>query len=77
MDWPAQYPDLNQIEHLWEHLKRQLNRHPDSPQGVWELLGRVEVEWGEIKAEECQKLIESMPRRIESVIKAKGSHTKC
>jgi len=36
----------------------------------------VEVEWGEIKAEECQKLIESMPRRIEAVIKAKGGHTK-
>ena len=72
----AQSPDLNPIEHLWEHLKRQLNRHPDSPQGVWELWERVEVEWGEIKAEECQKLIESMPRRIEAVIKAKGGHTK-
>jgi transposase len=76
MDWPAQSPDLNPIEHLWEHLKRQLNRHPDSPQGVWELWERVEAEWCEIKAEECQKLIESMPRRIEAVIKAKGGHTK-
>ena len=36
----------------------------------------MEVEWGEIKAEECQKLIGSMPRRIEAFIKAKEGHTK-
>ena len=75
MDWPAQSPDLNPIEHLWEHLKMQLNKHPDSPQGVWELWERVEVQWCEIKVEECQKLIESMSRRIEGVTEAKG-HTK-
>ena len=34
------------------------------------------AEWNEIKKEECQKLIESMPRRLEAVIMAKGGHTK-
>jgi hypothetical protein len=34
------------------------------------------VEWGKITAEDCQKLIESMPRRIEAVFKAKGGHIK-
>ena len=76
MDWPVQSPDLNLIEHLWEYLKRQLNRHPDSPLGVWELWERVEAEWCEIKVEACQKLIESMPGMIEGVIKAKGGNTK-
>ena len=32
---------------------------------------------GEDKVEECQNLIESMPRRLEAMIQAKGGHTKC
>ena len=34
------------------------------------------MECGKISVEECQKWIESMPRRIQAVIKAKGGHTK-
>jgi hypothetical protein len=29
-----------------------------------------------VAVEECQKLIESMPRRIQAVLKAKGGYTK-
>jgi hypothetical protein len=36
----------------------------------------VVKEWDDMRKEECQKLIESMPRRLEAVIKAKGGHTK-
>ena len=38
--------------------------------------GNVVVKWGKISVEECQKWIESMPRMVEAVIKAKGAHTK-
>ena len=76
LEWPAQSPDLNPIEHLWCHLKKQLQEYPSPPKGVWELWERVEVEWPKIEAEGCQKLIESMPRRLNAVIKAKGGHTK-
>ena len=41
-----------------------------------ELWSRVEIEWEKIGAKTCQELIESMPRRIEAVIKAKGGYTK-
>jgi transposase len=74
--WPAQSPDLNLIEHLWVHLKRALQQYPTSPKGVYELWEREEVEWNEISAETCQKLVESMSRRIKAVIKAKGGHTQ-
>jgi transposase len=76
LDWPAQSPDLNPIEHLWNHLKKQLQKYSSPPKGVWELWERVEVEWPKIEPQECQKLIESMPRRLGAVIKAKGGHTK-
>lgn len=76
MEWPAQSPDMNPIEHLWEHLKRKLHKYNDPPKGVWELWDRVVEEWNKIPPEVCQKLVESMPRRLEAVVKAKGGHTK-
>ena len=41
-----------------------------------ELWERVKVEWERIPVEECQKLIESMPRRVQEVLKAKGGYAK-
>src|SRR6266850_368088 len=68
LDWPPQSPDLNPIEHLWNHIKRELCKYPTQPKGVWELWERVAEVWNNIEPEVCQKLIESMPRRIEVVI---------
>jgi hypothetical protein len=76
INWPPQSPDLNPIEHLWNHLKCKLQAYEIAPKGVHELWDRVVKEWNEIPPEVCQNLIESMPRRIEAVIKAKGGHTK-
>jgi len=74
--WPAQSPDLNPIEHLWDHLKRKLSDHEVAPRGMLELWERVEEEWNKIDAEVCQNLIESMPGRVAAVLKAKGGYTK-
>ena len=76
LSWPAQSPDLNPIEHLWDHLKRKLEEYERAPGGILELWERVQVEWDKIEPEVCQKLIESMPRRVEAVLKAKGGYTK-
>lgn len=76
LDWPSMSPDLNPIENLWSILKRQLNQYDSEPNGMSELWDRVEHEWSKISQETCKKLIESMPRRIYAVIKAKGSYTK-
>ena len=70
LDWPAQSPDLNPIEHLWEELKRRLGTYYEPPKGVGELWQRVQREWALIPANTCHNLIESMPRRIEAVLSA-------
>ena len=33
------------------------------------------MKWKEIAVEKCQKLIESMPKRVQAVLKAKGGYT--
>jgi hypothetical protein len=76
LQWPAQSPDMNPIKHLWDHVKRQLSAYENPPNRVYELWERIEKEWNEIKPEVCQNLIESMPRRIRALYKAKGGYTK-
>ena len=73
---PPQSPDLNPIEHLWEHLKRKLREYENHPSSITELWERTSKEWEAIPKEVVQNLIESMPRRVDAVLKAKGGHTK-
>src|SRR5438270_13401639 len=69
-------PDLNPIEHLWGTLKRNLASYDEMPKGVYELWEWVQVEWDKITKEDCLGLIESMPRRVASVVRAKGGYTQ-
>ena len=76
MVWPAQSPDLNPIEHLWVHIKRGLNSYDKPASGMNELWERVQKIWNETSAQTCLNLINSMPSRIDAVLKAKGKWTK-
>ena len=53
MDWPAQFPDINPIEHFWHHLKKKLAGYNIPPKGILELWDRVEEEWNKIPSEVC------------------------
>lgn len=76
LSWPAQSPDLNPIEHLWQHLQKQLAGHPTPPSGMEELWERIQEEWFKIPESYCQELVESIPRRVKAVIRANGGYTK-
>lgn len=76
LDWPAQSPDLNPIEHLWVEVKRSVTSTSQEIRTLDDLWSHTQESWVNIPPSVCQNLVDSMPRRIEAVIKAKGGHTK-
>ena len=68
LDHSPQSPDLNPIEHLWGHLGRQVRK--DMLQSV------IMEEWQKMSPAAAKMLMESISRRLNTVIKAKGKSTK-
>ncbi len=66
LDWPANSPDLI--------VKRKMR--DTRPNNADDLKAAIKATWASIPPQQCHKLITSMPRRIEAVIKAKGAPTK-
>ncbi len=76
LEWPPQSPDLNPIEHIWGEVERRLRKADifiKNKDILWEQLQQT---WNNIEVNVCTKLIETMPRRINDVLKQKGGYTK-
>lgn len=76
LPWPAQSPDLNPIEHLWDELERKVRAHKPLPTNINELYEILQEEWIKIDIKKYQNLVNSMPSRINAVIDSKGYPTK-
>ncbi|GFV87270.1 transposable element Tcb2 transposase [Trichonephila clavipes] len=74
LNTPPQSPDLNVIENLWSHLERAVQKHQITIKE--QLKSVLQEEWLNIAPETTRHLVESMPRRLEAVISAKGYATK-
>uniref|UniRef100_A0A3B3QF02 Transposase Tc1-like domain-containing protein n=1 Tax=Paramormyrops kingsleyae TaxID=1676925 RepID=A0A3B3QF02_9TELE len=75
LQWPPQSPDLNPIEHLWDVVERELRALDVHPTNLHQLQDAILSIWANISKECFQHLVESMPRRIKAVLKAKGGQT--
>ena len=84
MEWPPHSPDMNPIEHLWAVLKKELHRRfpdtkdlPGGPPAVKRALAeQLVLVWADIGAEVMERLVASMPRRVEALLVAAGWYTR-
>ena len=74
LEWPAQSPDLNPIEHLWTILDDKIPMESRTNfQTFWE---KMQSEWRQIPSQTLKNLTLSMPKRLREVIINKGGATK-
>ena len=59
MDWPANSPDLNPIEHLWDQLKRAVRRRVDQQTALAMLQPILQEEWAAISQNRIKKLVQT------------------
>lgn len=74
MEWPSSSPDLSPIETVWHKMKQKLRQEP--ARTLQDLKNKITNIWQSFTAEECEKLVDTMPRRIAAVIKNKGDVTQ-
>ncbi|GFT95882.1 transposable element Tcb2 transposase [Trichonephila clavipes] len=74
MDWPAQSPDLNPIEHVWDFLGRRLAARTLPPVTIRELRLALQDEWAAMPQQLIGTLILSMGRRCETCLAVRGDH---
>ena len=75
LDRLTQSPDLNSIKHLWDELERRLQASPNRPTSVPDLTNVLVAEWKQVPVAMFHHLVESLPRKVEAVIEAKGGPT--
>ena len=72
MEWPAQSPDLNKIEHAWHILQSAILARLVQTRTSQELKDALVAEWRLVPQNRIQTLITSMRMRCRAVIDARG-----
>jgi hypothetical protein len=76
MPWPPASPDQNIIEHVWAILKDRIRKRKCKPTNLDQLWAVTQEEWYAIPKEQITVLYDSVPRRIDALVDAKGWYTK-
>ncbi|KAK3108668.1 hypothetical protein FSP39_012878 [Pinctada imbricata] len=75
LDWPPCSPNLNPIEHVWDELDRRIRRLPQA-QNLAQLETFIVNTWNNLPRRFLQNYVNSMRRRCQAVIVARGGHTR-
>ena len=70
LEWPPHSPDLNVIEHVWAWIKRKVCEL--MPKTIEDLVYILNFVWNSIDQCHIDNLVNSMPKRLEMVIKNQG-----
>lgn len=72
---PANSPDLNPIEHIWDEMERRLRRREEQPRNLDQLGEALRQIWLEIPQNTIQRCI-NMRERLQAVIDQRGGNTR-
>ncbi len=73
LNWPNWSPDLSPTENICCIIKRKI--HQRWPRSLQQLETYIRQEWDQIPTPNLQKLITSMSRRLQTVLKRRGDAT--
>ena len=76
LPWPAQSPDLNPIENLWNELETKIRKRRPMPRNKNDFFAALKEEWYKIDESQLIRLVKSMPNRISAVLENKENLTK-
>ena len=76
MEWPAQSLDFNIIENIWLYMKRELQKSAVDITTKNDLLLEIQSVWRNIELDYIRNLYQSIPDRLDNVIKMKGHLVK-
>ncbi|GFS90244.1 transposable element Tcb2 transposase [Trichonephila clavipes] len=74
--WPPKSPDMNIIEYIWDAFQRAVQKRSPPPLIPTDLWTALQYSWCQLPPELINTLIESIPRRVVTLLCARGSPTR-
>lgn len=76
LPWASKSPDINPIENVWGQMVKTIYQEGFRPRNSQELRQRIIEAWQQITPEYTDRLVSSIPRRLQNVINNNGDMTK-
>ena len=73
---PANSPDFNPIESLWELIKERVKRNIADINTIEDLKTALQTEWRNITQQDCQRRIQELPKRLRQAYQTPESRVK-